>query len=193
MPTSPIKHCHGPGRLRTIAGFTLLEIMLVVAISLIVAALAVPMFSRSYQAANLRTAARTVVTAGKYARNMAVLQQTQMTLFFNSHNNTVEVVALERGHGRQLDAFLDARRGFELQAEDFTPDVRRTQQLPDNVRIVHFDAPSAAQQQDGIYWVNFFPSGVSDSFALQLSDTQRRRSVRVEVDHLAGTTTTTYE
>ncbi len=180
-------------RRREPGGFTLLEIILVVAISLIIAALAVPLFSRSYQAANLRAASRTVVTAAKYARNMAVLQQTQMTIFFNSHDNTVEIVALERGGGRQLDAFLDARRGFELGASDFAPDVRRTQHLPDNVRIIHFDAPSASQESDGIYWVNYFPSGVSDSFALRLSDVQRRRTVRVEVDHLAGTTRTTYE
>ncbi len=186
-------HVHSDSCGRGWLGFTLLEIILVVAIALIIAALAVPLFSRSYQAANLRTAARTVVTAGRYARNMAILQQRQVTLFFNTEAGTIEIVALEGGGSRQLDAFLDARRGFHMQEASFAPEVLRQQELPEQVQIIDFTAPSRDQQLDGIYWVNYFPSGVSDSFAVRLSGPQRRRFVRVEIDHLAGTTTTTYE
>lgn len=173
-------------------GFTLLEIILVVAITLIVSALAVPAFMRSYQTANLRSAARAVVTAGKYARNMAVLQQKQVTVFFNSHTGQIDIVFVEHATGSRVDAFLDARRGLG-EAESFTTDVQRSHQLPEFVQIVEFTAPSRDQEMDGVYWVNYFPSGVSDSYALRISDQQRRRSVRVEVDHLSGTTAMTYE
>lgn len=175
------------------SGFTLLEIILVVAIALIVSGLAVPSFMRSYQAANLRTAARTVVTAGKYARNMAVLQQRQVTVFFNSREGRIEIVALERETGPNLDAFLDGRRGGMNRDENFETQVLRAAELPERVRIADFAAPSADQQVDGVYWVNYFPSGVNDSFSLRILDQQGRRSVRIEVDHVAGTTTTTYE
>ncbi len=173
-------------------GFTLIEIILVVAISLIAAAVAVPSFMRSYQAANLRTAARTVVTAGKYARNMAVLQQRQMAVFFDTQSGEIRIVAVERASPGALDNFLDARRDAGRD-EQFTAEVRRTQQLPEQVRIVDFSSPSQRQEVDGVFWVNFFPSGVSDSFSLRISDEQRRRSVYIEVDHLSGATTTSYE
>lgn len=173
-------------------GFTLLEIILVVAIALIIAGLAVPAFSRSYQAANLRTGARAIITAGKFARNMAVLQQRQMTVFFNSHTGQIDIVALERAGGQQLDAFLDAGRR-ETENDPFTTAVQRSHQLPERIRISDFAAPSRDQEMDGVYWVNYFPSGVSDSFTVRLSDTAGRRSVRVAFDHLAGTVTTTYE
>lgn len=160
---------------------------------LIAAGLVVPAFSRSYQAANLRSAARSIVTATRFARNMAVLRQRQVTLFLNTHTGLIEIVALERAAGAYLDAFLDARHGAAPEDASYTAEVLRTQNLPEQVHIVAFSAPSPNQELDGIFWVNYFPSGVSDSFALRIADTQQRRSVRIEIDHLAGTTTTTYE
>ncbi len=174
-------------------GFTLIEILLVVAIALIVTGLAIPAFVRSYQAANLRSAARSVVTAGKYARNMAVLQQRQMTVFFDSNAGRIDIVALERASGPPLDAFLDGRRGITGGNESFTTDVRRSVELPEQVRIQNFSAPSASQSLDGIYWINYFPSGISDSFSLRIVHQNQRRSVTIEVDHLSGTTTVTHE
>ena len=176
-----------------VGGFTLLEIILVVAISLIVSAVAVPSFLRSYQAAHLRTASRHVVTAGKYARNMAVLQQRQMTVFFNTHNGQVDIVALDGPGGVQAGGFLDGRHGLRRGDEDFSPTVLRSVQLPERARIVDFHAPSRDQEMDGVYWVNYFPSGVSDSFTLRLRDDQGRQGVWIEFDHLSGKVTTRYE
>jgi prepilin-type N-terminal cleavage/methylation domain-containing protein len=175
-------------------GFTLVEILLVVAIILIVSGVTIPSFMRSYQAANLRSAARTVVTAGKYARNMAVLQQRQVTIFFDSESGNIQVVALERAAGRQVDAFLDAQRHrSDPDAETYQAQVLRATSLPERVRIVDFTAPSRLQEADGVYWVNYFPSGVSDSFSLRIADEQRRSSVRLHFDHLSGTVRTEYD
>lgn len=179
-------------RRRSPRGFTLVEVLLVVAIILIVSAITMPLFMRSYHASNLRSAARTVVTAGKYARNMAVLQQKQMTVFFNTHTGQIDIVALDRASGARVDAFLDARRGGQEEGS-FATTVERTQKLPEQVRIVDFSAPSKLQEMEGVYWVNYFPSGVSDSFSLRLSDDNRRQSVVIEVDHLAGTVAMSYE
>lgn len=179
-------------RSRDRRGFTLIEVVLVVALILIVSATTVPLFMRSYHATNLRTAARAVVTAGKYARNMAVLRQKQTSVFFNSNTGQIDIVFVEQASGSRVDAFLDARRGLGGE-ESFTTDVQRSRQLPESVEIVEFAAPSSDQEADGIYWVNYFPSGVSDSYSLRIADAQRRYSVRIEVDHLSGTTTTSYD
>lgn len=173
--------------------FTLVEVILVVAIIMIASSMAVPAFFRSFQAANIRTAARMVVTAGKYARNMAVLQQRQISVFFDTETGEIRIVALERAGGPHLDAFLDAHRGRGRDEERYTTEVLRTQALPEYVRIDQFNAPSRAQHVDGIYWVNYFPSGVSDSYSLRITDEQRNRSVMIEVDHLSGATATRYD
>lgn len=166
-----------------------MEILMVVVITLMASALAVPTFVRSIQTANLRTAARMVVTAGKYARNMAVLQQKQVTIFFNSHTGEIKIVTLERADGSHLDAFLEGGRKSEL-AQDFTPTAQITRQLPEQVTLTEFSSPTPDNELDGVYWVNYYPSGVSDKYALRLQDSRRNRSVRVEIDHLAGTATT---
>lgn len=173
--------------------FTLIEVILVVAIIMIASSMAVPAFFRSFQAANIRTAARMVVTAGKYARTMAVLQQRQISVFFDTETGEIRIVALERAGGPHLDAFLDAHRGRGGEEDRFTTEVLREQSLPEHVRIAQFNAPSRMQHVDGVYWVNYFPSGVSDSYSLQITDEQRNRSVMIEVDHLSGATAMRYD
>ena len=56
------------------AGFTLLELMLVVAVIGIITALATPMFLSYYQGAQLRVAAEQVVTFLNQGRQMAITQ-----------------------------------------------------------------------------------------------------------------------
>lgn len=179
-------------RVRRRTGFTLLELLLVVVITLLASALAVPSFVRSIQTANLRTASRMVVTAGKYARSMAVLQQKQMTIFFNSHTGEISIVALDRTAGATHDAFLERRPNPVAggESESYATDVRLVRKLPDGVTISEFSSPTPDNELDGVYWVNYYPSGVSDKYALRLQDDRRNRSVRVEIDHLSGSAST---
>lgn len=64
-------------------GFTLVEVLLVLAILAIVTATTMPSFVRSMRANRLRGAARTVVSAGRYARSLAVVRQQPMQLVFD--------------------------------------------------------------------------------------------------------------
>jgi prepilin-type N-terminal cleavage/methylation domain-containing protein len=80
-------------------GFTLVEVLLVVAIILVLSAVAVPALSKSVRGNRLRVAAATVVQAGRYARSMAILTQQEMSLSFDVRSSTLRVSPLGRGAG----------------------------------------------------------------------------------------------
>ena len=58
----------------TAAGFTLIEILVVVVIAALTAAVAIPGFVKISRGAQLRTSSRTIVMAHKYTRRTSVLR-----------------------------------------------------------------------------------------------------------------------
>ena len=73
---------------RTGNGFTLIELLMVLALFGVVTAVTAPMFVRSMRGNRLRAGTSTIVSAGRYARSMALLKQVEM------------VLVLEIGEGR---------------------------------------------------------------------------------------------
>lgn len=80
-----------PGR----GAFTLVELLLVVAILGILCALAVPTVSPMLSGGRLRMTAREFASAGRYARTMALLNQTPVDLVLDGENHTFSVEARE--------------------------------------------------------------------------------------------------
>ncbi|HNX33662.1 MAG TPA: type II secretion system protein [Kiritimatiellia bacterium] len=68
----------GPG------GFTLVELLVVIVIIGVMALVIGPSFTAGSDAARVRTASRGVMQMSRYARNMALLHQTQVDLVFTS-------------------------------------------------------------------------------------------------------------
>jgi prepilin-type N-terminal cleavage/methylation domain-containing protein len=85
---------------RTAKGFTLIELLLVISIIAIISAVTLPSLVGSMRGNRLRMAARSVVMAGRYARSMAVMKQTDMALRFDLDAGKVTVAGADFGSGR---------------------------------------------------------------------------------------------
>jgi len=93
------------------SAFTLIEVLLVIVVMGIAAAIAMPSFVRSIQGQRLSTAARTLTTVARYARSMAVLKQSDLALTFNLANGQVDLVS----SNTSLPSFSREINGVRLQ------------------------------------------------------------------------------
>lgn len=169
-----------------------MEMLVVVVIALLIAAIAIPSFVRSLQGQRLRTSARTFVIAHKYARNMAVLRQTRMAVLVDRAAGKVEVVSIpDRDALAGRSKFLDSRGAEQdLTTDDAEADtggiqIEQGRQLGRNVEVADFSTEREGQEIDGIYWVNYYPSGMSDGFTASIRD-ERGKQAKIETDPYSG-------
>lgn len=194
---------------RRAAGFTLIELIMVVAIILLVSTLAVPSFLRSYRGARLRTSARTIVMSHRFARSTAVLRQLSVALLFDAGRSEVEMVTVGAGaYEEDRDKFMDLRTertgvaavdaapgGATAPAEEGArPGVESEmiRPLADRVKIRSFNSSRQDQERDDVYWVNYHPNGMCDAFTVELED-EDGRACTIQVDPLSGRAKVEYD
>jgi len=98
--------------------FTLIEVMLVLAIIAVLTAVTMPQFVRSIRGQRLRAAAQTVVMAGRYARTMAIVRQQGLRLSFGAGAGGATVTV-----GDELSRVLDRVEVAHVRREDTDADV----------------------------------------------------------------------
>jgi type II secretion system protein H len=189
------------------SGFTLIELMLVVVIMMLAAALAVPSFIRSYRGAKLRTSARAVVMSHRYARAMAVLKQIDVAVLYDAKKNTIEVVSVtDASAARNHDQVSEARAQQAEAVAKANPDdgtkpaaqtaggvlSELTRPLAEGVHISNFESDRVEQEKDGIYWVKYYRNGMCDPYSIELQD-EYHKSATVTVDPLSGKAKVEYE
>ena len=194
----------GPAQRRG-SGFTLVELLVVVFLTALIAGVTVPNFVRSLRTQRLRSAARTVATAHKYARNMSVLRQTPMAIIFNAGSD-VEVMSIrDRFRLPASSMFLDGEgapppalsteggtNGEEAAAapeteEEFAKDFEQDVEI----ESMELKNEEAKETEGGAYIILYYPNGMSDGFKLRLTDGDRRYA-EIETDPLSGDVTTEF-
>ncbi len=84
------------------SGFTLLELLMVIVILGVAAAVLVPQLNVGAERTRLVTAARSIVQASRFARTMALLHQAETELVLNPATGEVSVRAHTRGYKADL-------------------------------------------------------------------------------------------
>ncbi|MBM4154039.1 MAG: prepilin-type N-terminal cleavage/methylation domain-containing protein [Lentisphaerae bacterium] len=177
-------------------GFTLMELLLVVVISLLAMSMAIPLFGQASRSNKLRVSARTIVAAHRYARGMAVLRQADMVLLLDQSDGRVQVVRLQR-EGDEADAtneveeatsearfLLGSREEETVAAPTNSVDAELHRTLPEGVLIAEIDV-DPMQRHETAAWVDYMPNGMCDPFEVTVADDKGRRIV-VRVNGATG-------
>lgn len=184
------------------AAFTLLELMLVLAIMAMVTGLAVPLFSKSFTDMRIKSSVRTIARMGKYARTMAILRQETMMVAINTATREVYLGAKPENTSTnatdgQIDQDVLKRLGYvEGEKDDPTAskiDKEQHRFLPEQITIVDVEMDDAIEQEhDDLYIINYYANGQSDWFKIEIEDASGIKAL-VESDPISGKITTEYE
>lgn len=183
-----------PDRAERRLGFTLIEILLVVGLIGIALGAAMPTFVSSIRSHRLNTAARSMVTAARYARSMAVLNQQPLAL-------TIQI-------GAGVVAVAGAAPTATDAIDDETPDAEGSAhvELDDDGKRRAGSAPIALKRKldriaiaevtlggdtltEGTATIPYYPNGQCRPFAARLLDRGSGAYVVVHVDALSSVRT----
>lgn len=147
-------------------GFTMIEILLIIVIIGVALGITMPSLVRSIQGQRLKTAARTMVTVARYARSMAVLKQTDLTLSFNFNTGQIDLTSTNVSLPR------------------FT-------RMIEGVNVAYVKVEGKDQSEEGTCSVTFRRNGLCRPFEVKIID-RRGSYVIVKIDALASAKATEY-
>jgi general secretion pathway protein H len=173
-------------------GFTLIELMIVLVIMSFVLALAGPAVTRGLSGLTLKTAAKKVAAALRYARSQAVNRAQPYSAIFDREHGRIVI----RGIPRPLPPDQTAA---EAEPEEKTADAAGAEAQKPEIKIVALPEGITLKEitiggteitgtKDELAQIVFYPDGTSQGGELVLVDS-RERQYQVNVAFLTGVVT----
>lgn len=177
------------------AGFTLLEVVMVMVLLLIISSISVPYFAGTFRGTKLRSAARTIERMARYGRNMAIIREETLTMVLNHETMELFLGAAATSTTNSADGELDQevlkRLGYvegdpeNAASAGIDREVRRF--LSDDIFVRNFEKEWTDEDflYEDLYLVRFYPNGQCEGFLLELED-NRGHGIRLENDPISG-------
>ncbi len=188
-------------------GFTLIEMLVVIAIIGICVAVTIPYFVEAQRGAALRNSAQTVIMTAKYARAISILKQQDMALLMDSGAGQLELVSLSQPPGASdQDKFIDERNARAMRlngsadvssgSADGVSDTNAPvkpiaiksemiRDLEEGVAIKDLVVTGDNGRSREVSWIFFNRSGSSSGFKIRIEDS-RGSAAEVEMDGVSG-------
>lgn len=178
---------------------------MVVAILGLLTAITLPSFVKSMRGNKLRTGARTVVMAGRYARTMSLLKQQELALVFDMSSSTVSVHPASSVYGgrdsvdsdqstvKLVSALTNSMPEGEnsnavpLDTSMLQGDSELTRKLED-IRIDYVEPSKGLRRTKGSCLVPFRSNGTCNPYEVKVID-DRGAYVIIKVDALGSAVT----
>lgn len=158
------------------AGFTLLELLVVLVLMSLITALAAPRLAGTLSATTARASAKRIATALRHARNLAASQKALYAAAF--HPDAARVTVGRMPESARLGAILEADDPPLIDSRGFT--------LPEGVRIESVTQVLGEAEEVGAAAILFYPDGASSGGRVIVADEKGRRSA-LSVDGIMGT------
>jgi general secretion pathway protein H len=153
-------------------GFTLLELLVVMAIVGVMAALVTPSIGHSLGNLQLRTVTREVSASLRYARSLAVSEKQRVVVFFDEDRRKMVLA-------RENELLTEEGTPTETQG----PGRRKIYQLPGEIRLEEV-VVGGEERNSGPFHFLFFANGSSTGGEFVLTNGKGRH--RVSIDFITG-------
>jgi prepilin-type N-terminal cleavage/methylation domain-containing protein len=178
------RHTRNPGPSR-VAGFTLLELIVVLFILALAAALVAPVFTRSFGQLRLKAAARDLAALCRFARTQAIANQVVLEVVLDRGANAYwlrgpEWVVSRLGGIEQVATAEDPEQPWQVRLRQ-----ARVRPLPVGVTLKSVILDPGTLREDERGAIVFFPQGSSSGGEVWVSD-EKGRGYRIVIDPSIG-------
>jgi prepilin-type N-terminal cleavage/methylation domain-containing protein len=172
-------------RFRQNRAFTLIEIMIVMAIIAIIMGMGVPSMMRAMEKDDLARAVRDVIEGCKTARDRAILQGVPWVFIVRENGQlNVEAAPMEMGRPKSAYGLDEAGEEGRVASNAAAPDAPYSgfpRQLGEDVMVQLIDVNFISYMEAPEARVRFFPNGIADEFAIVMAWKGKQRSVTVDI------------
>ncbi len=165
---------------RRSTGFTLFELLVVLVVISLMSAMVIPRLSGYLDTLTLKTAAKKVTAALRYARNKAATEKVPVISRFETEANRL-VVSVDSN--RQHHAL---RKNKASNPESEIPTEEEVYQLPGGIYFSREDKDiNSDTSEDENITIFFFPNG-SSSCVVVVFNNEKGKQFKIEIDSITG-------
>ena len=181
-------------RIRAAGGFSLIELIIVLAIMALVLGMAAPRIAKDMAVLHLRTTAKQVAASLRWARSQALSTGKTYNAIFDCNGQRVIISdyagALDTDIMKLVQTAGDGEKQKEQEniAAAMPKKILKIFELPEDIFITRIEIADVLDTNPGeqsIYQLTFFPDGTTMGGEIAIADEQKRTFI-ITVDFLTG-------